>query len=151
METDMVFRTVRSARGIQVSDVPFRACVLIVDDDAEITELSSSILNTHGFETLVAHDGRQVIPLASNHRVDLVLMDLVMPDQEGIETILALRRWNSSIPVIAMGVVNHVNYLNAATLLGAKAVLIKPFLAGDLLAVVNSVLKRAEGEQLTGD
>lgn len=125
---------------IKQNEMALLPCILVVDDDPVVTKLCSAILKPAGFEIITASSGRQVIPLLKRWRVDMVITDLVMPEQEGIETILALRSGYPKLPVVAMGEVKHLSYLHTATILGAKTALIKPFLADDLLDLVNSVL-----------
>lgn len=131
---------IHSAARLEDRQMALLPCVLVVDDEQEVTALCSAILNAAGFETLAANSGKQVIPLVRRWRVDLVITDLVMPEQEGIETILALQDCRPNLPIIAMGGVKHLSSLWAATILGARTALIKPFYADDLINLVHSVL-----------
>ena len=94
-----------------------------------------------------AADGKQALRQALAGRVDLVITDLVMPEQEGIETIQALRRNAPGVGIIAISGAFEGEFLGVAELLGADAALIKPVSAEFLLARVAEVLKAASLRQ----
>lgn len=120
--------------------------VLIADDDSMVRGFLRAVLERAGFRTLEATDGRDVLRTLQNEPADLVLMDLVMPDKDGMETIIELRRDRPEMPVIAMsGAAGGSAYLVAASLLGARAVLAKPIDAPTLLDRVREVLPAAPG------
>ncbi len=119
--------------------------ILIIDDESSILELFEGILGDEGHATLRARDGRMAMALL-DERIDLVITDLVMPNQEGLETIIDIRRRGYDVPVIAMsggGAVGPHAYLETARLMGANAVLAKPFSRGEVLTVVRSMLALA--------
>jgi DNA-binding response OmpR family regulator len=118
------------------------ATILLIDDDDLLRgALVQSLVNA-GHKVVEASDGRQGCELARSISVDIVLTDLVMPVQEGVETILTLRRERPKLPVIAMsgGVTNSKLYLDIAGKIGAKRMLSKPFLPKALIALVDEVL-----------
>ena len=88
-----------------------------------------------------AVDGKQALQQARAGQVDLVITDLVMPEQEGIETIRALRREVPGVGIIAISGALEGQFLKVAEMLGADAVLNKPVSAEVLLAKVVEVLK----------
>ena len=116
--------------------------ILVIDDDQPLRETLARVLAGAGYETDQAADGNAGLAACARHRPDLVITDIIMPDREGIETILELRRRSPDLPVIAMsgGSVGHRDYLTAATQLGAVRGLAKPFLPQDLLDAVRDVL-----------
>ena len=118
------------------------ATILLIDDDELLRgALVQSLVNA-GHKVIEASDGRQGCELARSMSVDLVLTDLVMPVQEGVETIMTLRRERPRLPVIAMsgGVTNSKLYLDIAGKIGAKRMLPKPFMPKTLLSLVDQVL-----------
>ena len=118
------------------------ATVLLIDDDDLLRgALMQSLINA-GHKVIEASDGRQGCELARSMPVDIVLTDLVMPVQEGVETIMTLRRERPKLPVIAMsgGVTNSKLYLDIAGKIGAKRILPKPFMPKALIALVEEVL-----------
>jgi DNA-binding NtrC family response regulator len=116
--------------------------VLVVDDDKSIRILYSRVLSSGGFEVQTAENGREAINLLSGFRPDLIILDLVMPEQEGIETLLQLHSKHPEIPVVAIsGALGANEYLHVADLLGACETLPKPIKPEQLLKTVKSVLK----------
>jgi CheY-like chemotaxis protein len=99
------------------------------------------VLEAGGYEVIEAANGKQAFKEALAKRVDLVITDLVMPEQEGIETIQALRRDVPGIGIIAISGAFKGQFLKTARFLGADAVLNKPVSAELLLANVAEVLK----------
>jgi len=117
------------------------ARILVADDDAAVRCFLREVLEQGGHEVIEAADGKQALRQARSERVDLVITDLVMPEQEGIETIQALRRDVPDVRVIAISGAFGGQFLKTAQLLGADAVLSKPVSAELLLARVAEVLK----------
>ncbi|MCX6627029.1 MAG: response regulator, partial [Candidatus Solibacter sp.] len=117
------------------------ARILVADDEAGVRGLLRKVLEQAGYEVLEATDGKQVLRQVLALPVDLVITDLVMPEQEGIETIQALRREAPGVGIIAISGAFEGRLLKAARLLGADAALSKPVAAELLLASVAEVLK----------
>lgn len=104
--------------------------VLVIEDEPLVRETIRLSLETAGYRVIVASDGRDGVNMLSHHEVNVVVTDLIMPEQEGLETIRIIRRDHPSIKVIAIsGGGRHVgtDYLKAASLLGADFALQKPF------------------------
>lgn len=118
-----------------------RRCVLVVDDDPGVRDVIRSMLESSGYSVLVAENGREAMRLLKSVRADLILTDLVMPEQEGIETIKALRREYPGIRVIAMSGAFGGDYLRIAAYLGAHATLAKPIQMDKLLKLVSETLE----------
>ncbi|HEV2676251.1 MAG TPA: response regulator [Aliidongia sp.] len=107
------------------------ARVLIIDDDPTVRSLVGGIVEAMGHSIVEARDGRAGVATFSRGDIDLVVTDIVMPEQEGIETIGAIRRLNRAVPILAISgsatVGGAGDYLRAAAALGASATLQKPF------------------------
>jgi len=119
------------------------ATILIVDDDDALRTLLKRVLVRGGYTTLEAGNGREALDLLRAQPVDLMITDLFMPQQDGLETILALRRMNRKLPIIAMsggGSAAQFDMLRTASLLGAARVLMKPFRAEEVLAAIHELL-----------
>jgi len=118
--------------------------VLVIDDDRVVLALVSGILEAHGHQVSTAQDGRAGMNVFSNHHVDLVVTDIVMPGQEGMATIGAIRRVSPKVPILAMSGSStqgrYGSYLDAATLLGANATLAKPITIDGLMTAVDRLL-----------
>jgi len=115
--------------------------ILVADDEAGVRNLLRAILEQGGYEVIEAEDGKQALKQARAGGVDLVITDLVMPEQEGIETIQVLHKELPGIGIIAISGKSEGQYLKMAEMLGADAALAKPFSAELLLARVAEVLK----------
>lgn len=117
------------------------ACILVIDDDPDIRDLAKSTLESAGHKVILAVDGREGVQLYRANRPDLVITDLFMPNQEGLETIKQLRMEFPEIRIVAIsGKPSGNTMLSIAQRLGAVAVLQKPFVTEELLKVVEQAL-----------
>jgi len=115
--------------------------ILVVDDEEDVRRLACLILREAGFTVFEAANGVQALEQVAQHPVDLVVLDLVMPEKEGAETVQALRKLRSELPVLAIsGVVGADFYLHAAKMLGASATLRKPFTREQLIGAIEPLL-----------
>jgi len=122
--------------------------VLIALHDSTMRRTLATVLHDGGYEALPAADGRHALALAAARRPDLVVLDIDMPDADGLELIANLRGW-TSVPIIALsagaGEAEKVAALDA----GASDYLTKPFGIAELMARIRAALrtKQAEREQ----
>lgn len=104
------------------------ASILIIDDDEALRHLLRDILQTEGHEIREAANGREGLALYRAQPADLVITDILMPEQDGMEVILELTREFLDARVIAMsGASGEQNLLSVAKLFGARHILEKPF------------------------
>jgi CheY-like chemotaxis protein len=129
---------IRAALG---SPEPARTRILVADDDAGVRAFLAAVLASGGYEVVEAVDGRQALRQVRAGGADLAIVDLVMPEQDGLETIPALRSELPGMGIIAISGAFGGQFLETATLLGADAVLSKPVSAELLLAKVIDVLE----------
>jgi YesN/AraC family two-component response regulator len=111
------------------------ACVLIIDDAIPILKLLRNILEGEGYNVLTASTAREGLRLCREEKVDLVITDIIMPDKDGLETIMELRRDYPEVKIIAMsggGRIGPEEYLHAAKHMGAQGTLCKPFTRKEL-------------------
>jgi len=120
------------------------ARILIADDEPGVRSYIRAVLERSGHEVIEAAEGKQALHSALRDPVDLVITDLVMPEQEGIETIRALRREAPGIAIIAISGAFGGQFLKVAQAMGANAVLAKPVSANQLMKTVNEVLARPQ-------
>ena len=119
---------------------PAAARILVVDDEPGVRLFLRTVLENAHYEVLEASNGKEALTQTADHRVQLVITDLVMPELEGIETIQALRRSLPEVPIIAMSGAFEGQFLRVAKAMGAKAILTKPLDPELLLAQVAEVL-----------
>ncbi len=124
------------------------ARILIIEDDELLRSVLANALEYAGHTVVQAGNGQEGVDLFRALPADLVLTDIVMPVQEGVETIIQLRKQRRTLPIIAMsgGVANAKLYLSIAGRIGAKRILAKPFTPQKLLEVVDEVLAEAAAE-----
>jgi CheY-like chemotaxis protein len=121
------------------------ANVLIIEDDPHVRMAVQHCLKKSGHIVLVATDGKEGMNLVLKGSVDLVVTDIFMDGQEGLETITALRKKHPQLPIIAMSGGNPASeaMLKVASELGAQQVLAKPFWSKGLLEAVDRALSPA--------
>ncbi len=120
------------------------ARILIIEDDQEVREYLESVLSRAGHECLCASDGKEGVDVFSANPVDLVITDIIMPEKDGIETIMDLRRKNNTLKVIAIsggGRAEPENYLHSAKLLGANRTIKKPFTNEEMLQAIRTLMQ----------
>ncbi len=119
------------------------ARILVIDDDDMIRDVVRQMLENEGFEVADACEGSEGMALQRKRPADLVITDLIMPDQEGLETIKELREEFPQVKIMAIsggGWIGAGPYLGTAGKIGAHAALAKPFEREALLAVVRELL-----------
>lgn len=114
--------------------------ILIVEDDAGIRRYLKSTLTAAGYDIVTAGDGRAALALISSHCPDCILLDLGLPDMDGVGIIEGIRRW-SSVPIIVISARIAENDKAEALDLGADDYLTKPFGTVELLARIRTALR----------
>ena len=114
--------------------------ILIVEDDDTIAAFLVAVLNANGFDTIRAGMGREAVSLISSHCPDLVLLDLSLPDMDGMDSLSGLRKW-STLPVIVVSARGRERDKVIALDMGADDYLTKPFGPGELLARIRAALR----------
>ncbi|MEP6934926.1 MAG: response regulator, partial [Nitrospirota bacterium] len=120
--------------------------ILIIDDDDSLRDGLHRTLRKEGYTIMEASGGGGGLKQLERSPVDLVLLDMFMPDKDGLETIRELRRTHPGIRIIAMsggGFKGTVDVLHVAELLGARRTLAKPFTREELLDAVHETLVEA--------
>lgn len=115
--------------------------VLVIDDDAEMLESLAMALEDHGYRVLTASNGRKGLRMFRQHQPDVVLTDIIMPEEDGIGTLLQVRRERPETRIIALsGQVESWNYLSVAKKLGADAAVAKGRHLGVLIETLARLL-----------
>ncbi|HEX7473625.1 MAG TPA: response regulator transcription factor [Candidatus Limnocylindrales bacterium] len=118
--------------------------VLVADDEPRITKLVSIALQEEGFRVVTAQSGEEALRKAEEVRPDVVLLDIVMPDIDGIEVMLQLRE-RRPVPVILLTAKGSTSDKAKGLDLGADDYVAKPFHPDELAARVRSVIRRSSG------
>src|SRR3569832_2486468 len=118
--------------------------LLIVDDDKLICTVLSQFMTQHGYRVSVAHDGRGMLQNLDSARIDLVVLDVMLPGESGLNLCRRVRS-TASVPIIMLTAVGGETDRIVGLEMGADDYLAKPFNARELLARVRAVLRRAGG------
>jgi DNA-binding response OmpR family regulator len=127
----------KESPGAAVED-PASLVVLVAEDDEALGAFMAMVLTESGYWVLSTCNGREAVRVLQSRRIDLLITDLIMPEQEGIETILYVRKNYPGLKVIATSG-GHPTNLRMARKLGAWATVQKPFSVDELLATVEFV------------
>ena len=115
--------------------------ILVVEDDTPIRNLISTTLKAHDYKYITAKDGENAIIQASTHNPDIILLDLGLPDTDGVEIIKKIRTW-SNVPIIVISArIEDSDKINALDN-GADDYLTKPFSVEELLARIRVTARR---------
>lgn len=120
--------------------------ILIVDDDKNICELLRLYLEKEGYQTRMAYDGEAAFKLFEEWSPDLVLLDIMMPKQDGWETCRAMRAV-SNVPIIMLTAKGDTFDKVLGLELGADDYIVKPFETKEVVARIKAVLRRSGGEK----
>jgi CheY-like chemotaxis protein len=121
--------------------------ILVVDDEPELRDLMTRVLNRGGHRVTCAANGLEASRAVANQHFDVVVTDVIMPEKDGIQVINELRRKYPQVKIIAMSGGGHVSrdqYLKIAKGLGAHALLEKPFSNDELLATVEALAPKTD-------
>lgn len=115
-------------------------CILIIDDEVQIRRLLEMTLSPNGYRLRLASTGGEGTIMAGSERPDLVILDLGLPDMDGLDVLRRVREW-SSVPVLVLSVRSNEKDIIACLDAGADDYLVKPFRTGELLARVRAGLR----------
>jgi len=120
------------------------AHILVVDDDREIRDLLSRFLTKYGYRVSVAANGREMAQILSQWSIDLVVLDIMMPGEDGLSLCRGLRA-KSSVAIIMLTMMNEETDRIVGLEMGADDYLTKPFNPRELMARMKAVLRRTKG------
>lgn len=122
--------------------------ILIIDDEVQIRRLLEISLSTYGFRTIFATTGREGLVAAATHSPSLVILDLGLPDMDGMKLLNTLREWYTK-PVIVLSVRPSEDDIITALDGGANDYLTKPFRSGELVARIRAAIRLSEEKKDT--
>ena len=114
--------------------------ILVVEDEKSISGFIRAILSSNGYDVIIARSGSEAFSMISSHCPDLVVLDLGLPDMDGMQIIESVRRW-TQLPILVVSARSHERDKVAALDLGADDYITKPFGAGELLARVRVAIR----------
>jgi two-component system response regulator CpxR len=118
------------------------AKILIVDDDRALTSMLTELLQTEGFDCIVAHNGQDALRKESEQHPHLVILDVMMPGDDGISTLRSLRE-TSGVAVLMLTAMGEDDDRIQGLEAGADDYLAKPFVARELVLRIRAILRRA--------
>jgi two-component system, OmpR family, KDP operon response regulator KdpE len=133
------------APGSGVSGRARPSAILIVEDQPELMRALRINLRARQYDVLGARTGREALALAASHPPDAIILDLGLPDIDGTEVIVELRRWLKAPIIVLSGRTSPGDKIGALDV-GADDYVTKPFAMGELLARLRAALRRDEGE-----
>lgn len=122
-----------------------RTRILVVDDDDQLREMLRKMLERAGYEVIEAANGKDALNLQEKSPSDLMITDIIMPEKEGIDTIMDFRMNYPQVRIIAMsggGRIGPTEYLDMAEKLGADKTFAKPFSSKAMLATIKDLLQQ---------
>ena len=120
------------------------ARILVIDDDEQVLDMLYESLTREGYDVLMASNGEQGMRLFREESVDRIITDLIMPEKEGIETIIELRQDFPDVKIIAIsggGRIGTKDYLHMAKIFGVQRTFTKPVAREQLLDAIKELTK----------
>ena len=115
--------------------------ILVVDDNKEIVYSISELLKYEGYEVMKAYDGLEALKLASENKIDLIILDVMMPKMNGLSALMKMREY-SKTPVIILSAKTEESDIVSGLVLGADDYIEKPYKPAELMARVKAQLRR---------
>ncbi len=123
--------------------------ILVVDDDREIRDLLTKFMMRHGLRVSAAKDGVEMMKVLDERRIDLVVLDLMLPGDDGLTLCRRLRETRSGVPIIMLTAMGEDTDRIVGLEMGADDYVAKPFNPRELLARIKAVLRRTQGTDET--
>lgn len=117
------------------------ATVLVVDDSEFMRRVLKNILEAGGHKVLEAKSAREALESFKRFRADVVTMDIIMPETDGIETVRRLKEMDPKVKIVMISALGHQKTVMRALEAGAMDFIMKPFTSDDVLESVNAVLQ----------
>jgi two-component system KDP operon response regulator KdpE len=126
------------------------ATIIVIEDEAQIRRFLRTSLSSEGYQVIEAETGKQGLTEAATRKPDMIILDLGLPDMDGVEVVKELRTW-SSVPIVILSARSQEKDKISALDAGADDYLVKPFGIGELLARIRVALRHmpttASGEE----
>jgi DNA-binding response OmpR family regulator len=120
-----------------------RPLVLVVEDDVELNQLERDLLDVHGLDSLAAYTGTQAVEVSSSCHADAVLLDIMLPEMDGFETLRRLRSLNERyVPVVILSALDSEDCRRRGFETGADAYFAKPFDPDEVIQALQNLIAR---------
>ena len=123
--------------------------ILIVEDENSISNFISAILTANNYETIISRNGAEAYSIITSHCPDLVILDLGLPDLDGIDIIKSVREW-THLPIVVVSARVHEKDIVHALDAGADDYIKKPFGTNELLVRIRTALRHTRTQSLSG-
>lgn len=124
--------------------------VLIIEDETSISNFIATTLKTNGYTTLLSSNGKEALSMIASHCPDVILLDLGLPDMDGLEILKQLRKWSGTPVIIVSARVNEEEKVEALDA-GADDYITKPFGTSELLARIRTAIRHASNNTIQND
>ncbi|TLG81321.1 response regulator transcription factor [Vagococcus zengguangii] len=125
--------------------------ILIVDDEVSITTLIDYHLQKAGYETVIVHDGYEAFQTALNQFFDFIVLDVMLPNMDGMDIVKALRQQAVNVPILLLTAKDETVDKIIGIEFGADDYMTKPFSPRELIARIKGILRRASSASITSD
>jgi CheY-like chemotaxis protein len=122
--------------------------ILIVDDEVLVRNMLRQNLTGRGYDVDVAINGREALTKVAGTRFDAVVCDILMPETDGLEVVIHVRKHHPNLPVIAISAPGSEMFLESARALGAARTFEKPFEVAHLCSAIDDLLNRASSSRV---
>lgn len=123
--------------------------ILLVEDEAHVVSFIKKGLSEEGFEVSVTFDGKTGLQLALDGNFDLIILDIMLPEMNGLEVCKSIRAKNQSVPILFLTALGTSENIVLGLENGADDYLVKPFKFIELVARIKTLLRRAKGNKTT--
>lgn len=121
--------------------------ILLVEDEAPVVSFIKKGLSEEGFEVSVAFDGKTGLKLALENSFDLIILDIMLPEMNGLEVCKAIREENTNVPILFLTALGTPENIVLGLENGADDYLVKPFKFIELVARIKNLIRRIDGKQ----
>jgi two-component system copper resistance phosphate regulon response regulator CusR len=122
--------------------------ILLVEDEAHVVSFIKKGLSEEGFEVSVAFDGKTGLKLALENTFDLILLDIMLPEMNGLEVCKAIREENQAVPILFLTALGTPENIVLGLENGADDYLVKPFKFIELVARIKNLIRRMDGKSV---
>jgi DNA-binding response OmpR family regulator len=118
---------------------------MVVEDDREMNRLQQELLETYGLSSVAAYDGKEALEVCRERHADAVILDLMLPEMDGLECCKKLRQWRAGLPIIIVTALDNPECREESMEAGADEYFCKPFDPDKVVAAIQRLLAETCG------